>query len=88
MPQLTDNVGVDIGFEGQLNDGDGDYYPMALIPAKKPRLEHRDSMDGGDVSQLSVTNLPRDYLQTLRFDNRMKEIEHMVKELAKKTEED
>ena len=59
---------------------------MALMPAKKPRLDRQDSMDAADVSQMNA--LPRDYLQALRFDNRMKEIEHMVKELAKKTEED
>ena len=39
MPQLTDNGGMEIGYDGQLQIGDDGYYPMALIPAKKPRLE-------------------------------------------------
>ena len=83
MPQLTDNVGAEIGYDAYMNDGDGSQYPVALMPAKKPRLETQDSFDA-DVSQLSVTNLPRDYLQALRFDNRMKVIEDMVKDLSKR----
>ena len=39
MPQLTDNGGVEIGYDSQLNDGEGGYYPMAIMPAKKPRLD-------------------------------------------------
>jgi len=71
---LNDNMGAEIGYDGQLNEVDGGgYFPMALMPVKKPRLVSQDSMDAADA---------------LRFDNRMKEIEHMVKELAKKTDED
>ena len=42
MPQLTDNGGMEIGYDSQLQVGDDGYYPpMALMPAKKPRLDSR-----------------------------------------------
>ena len=76
---------MEIGYDSQLQVAEDGYYPVALMPAKKPRLDQTQTQE--DHSSLSITaNLPTDRLQSVRFDNRMKEIEHMVKEISKKSD--
>ena len=78
---------MEIGYDDQLQIGEDGYYPMALMPAKKTRLEGQPHEVGHDATQLSVASLPSALpSDRTRFDNRMKEIEHMVKEISKKSD--